>query len=107
MFPWHTHPGTALAIVAGNDAGGTALEFMYDDCSTYSYGVGEAFVDPGFDNVHTAWNPSEAVTTVIVTFIGVTDLDPDIGLTLPIDTGEAEALNEACFDENDGFVPTP
>ena len=94
VFPWHTHPGTALAIVADGADEGTAFEFMYDDCRTYAYEVGDAFVDPGFDNVHTAWNPSDEVTTVVVTFIGVKDASA--GLTIPIDPDEAAALNAAC-----------
>jgi hypothetical protein len=101
VFPWHTHPGTALAVVADGAEEGTAFEFMYDDCSTYAYEVGQAFVDPGFDNVHTARNPSEEVTTVIVTFIGVKDASA--GLTIPIDPGEAAALNVAC----DTNAPVP
>lgn len=101
VFPWHTHPGTALAIVADGAEEGTACEFMYDDCRTYAYEVGDAFVDPGFDNVHTAWNPSREVTTVIVTFIGVEDASA--GLTIPIDPDEAAALNAAC----DTNAPVP
>jgi hypothetical protein len=49
-----------------------------------------------FGNVHMAWNPSDEVTTVIVTFVGVTEPDPEFGLTVPIDPDEGAALDDKC-----------
>jgi quercetin dioxygenase-like cupin family protein len=89
-FPWHTHPGPALAAVTSNE-----LIYIYaDDCVERSYPAGTAFVDPGGDNVHTAYNPSDTEpTTVMVTFLGV---PPEGPLTVPVDEGEGAALDERC-----------
>lgn len=88
--PWHTHPGPALASVTGNE-----LVYIYaDDCEERPYPEGTAFVDPGGDNIHTAYNPSETEeTTVTVTFLGVPEEGP---LTLPVDEDEGAALDEQC-----------
>jgi quercetin dioxygenase-like cupin family protein len=70
-FPWHTHPGPAIATV-------TQGELVYQqasDCIERTYGEQEAFVDPG-NKVHTAWNPGGAETVVVVTFLAV-PVNPD------------------------------
>ena len=89
-FPWHSHPGPVLAAVKEGE-----LVYVYaDDCVERRYPAGTAFVDPGSDNVHMAFNPSEdAETVVIATFLGA----PDEGaLTLPVDADEGAVLDEAC-----------
>jgi quercetin dioxygenase-like cupin family protein len=90
MFPWHTHPGSVLVAVTE----GELVYVQADDCVERSYPAGTAFVDPGFDSVHMAFNPSGEVETVVVaTFLGA----PDEGaLTLPVDAEEGAALDEAC-----------
>ncbi len=89
-FPWHTHPGPALAAVTSNE-----LIYIYaDDCVERSYPAGTAFVDPGGDNIHTAYNPSTTEeTTVMVTFLGAPEEGP---LTLPVDDDEGAALDTQC-----------
>lgn len=89
-FPWHTHPGPALAAVTSNE-----LVYIYaDDCVERSYPAGTAFVDPGGDNVHTAYNPSDTVeTTVIVTILGAPEEGP---LTVPVDEAQGAALDQEC-----------
>lgn len=93
-FPWHTHPGPVLATVTEGDQDGAFVYIYPDDCVERPYEVGEAFVDPGGDNVHMAYNPSDAEETVVVaTFLGV----PDEGdLTLPVDENEGAQLDERC-----------
>jgi quercetin dioxygenase-like cupin family protein len=90
MFPWHTHPGKSFGLI-------TQGEFIYiyaDDCIERTYPTGTAFVDPGFDNVHMALNPSaEEETVVIATFIGAPDEGP---LTLPVDEAEGAELDARC-----------
>ena len=88
-FPWHTHPGpVVVAVVEG--------EFTYvyaDDCVRRDYSGG-ALIDPGFDNVHMAYNPNEAsVTRVIATFLGVPADGP---LTIPVNEDEGAVLDERC-----------
>ena len=97
-FPWHTHPGMAMVVIANGttDDEEPPFEYIYDNCDTYAYQVGEAFIDPGFDNVHMARNPSDQVTTAIVTFVGVTEPHPEFGLTVPIDPDEGAALDVKC-----------
>lgn len=70
---WHTHPGPAIATVTEGE-----LELVNaHDCVTRTYEAGEAFVDPGQGNVHTATNPSETENAeVYVTFLGVPDGGP-------------------------------
>jgi quercetin dioxygenase-like cupin family protein len=90
MFPWHTHPGLAVGTI-------TQGEFVYiyaDDCIERTYPTGTAFVDPGFDNVHMAFNPSEEQEVVVVAvYIGAPDEGP---LTLPVDESEGAELDERC-----------
>jgi quercetin dioxygenase-like cupin family protein len=68
VFPWHTHPGPVLINVVEGD-------FVYvlaDDCLERWYTRGQAVIDAGFGNVHTAFNPSAAEETVVfATFLGV------------------------------------
>jgi quercetin dioxygenase-like cupin family protein len=89
-FPWHTHPGPVLVAVVEGD-----FVYVYaDDCVERHYPAGTAFVDPGFDNVHTAFNPSETDELVAVgTFFGASAEGP---VTLPVDEEEAAALDEQC-----------
>jgi len=88
-FPWHTHPGpVAVAVVQG--------DFVYiyaDDCVRRDYSQG-AFIDPGFENVHTAINPSEVNETVVIaTFFGVPAEGP---LTIPVSPEDGAALDQKC-----------
>jgi len=90
MFPWHIHPGPAFASVTEGE-----LVYVYAaDCVERPYPAGTAFLDPGFDNVHTAFNPSDTDPAVVIaTFFGA----PDEGeLTIPVDAEEAAALDAEC-----------
>jgi hypothetical protein len=90
MFPWHTHPGPAFATVTQ----GELVYVFAEDCVERPYAAGTAFLDPGFDNVHTAFNPlDEEKTVVVATFFGVPEEGP---LTIPIDGQEAAVLDEQC-----------
>lgn len=89
-FPWHTHPGTPLIAIVEGD-----FVFVYaDDCVERHYPAGTAVVDPGFDNVHTAYNPSDTdETVVIVTFFGAPLEGP---ITNPVDSAREAELDELC-----------
>jgi quercetin dioxygenase-like cupin family protein len=73
VFPWHTHPGPVLINVVKGD-------FVYvlaADCVQRGYTAGQAVIDAGFGNVHTAFNPSPTEETVVIaTFLGVIDGQP-------------------------------
>jgi quercetin dioxygenase-like cupin family protein len=76
VFPWHTHPGPVLINVAEG-------EFVYklaEDCTDREYSAGEALIDAGGDNIHTAYNPGTTDTRVIATFLGAPVEGP---LTIP------------------------
>jgi quercetin dioxygenase-like cupin family protein len=89
-FPWHTHPGPALAGVQR----GELVYVCADDCARRPYPAGTTFVDAGGENVHLAFNPSDATEAVVaVTFLGVPAAG---GLTLPVDDGAQAAPDEAC-----------
>lgn len=70
---WHTHPGPVIVSVVEGE-----LELVNArDCIPRTYGVGEAFVDPGRGNVHIASNPSTTDRAVAyATFLGVPDGKP-------------------------------
>jgi hypothetical protein len=55
--------------------------------------VGTAFVDPGFGNVHYAFNPTGEETVLVATFLGVPATGP---LTIPVDAAESTALDAKC-----------
>jgi quercetin dioxygenase-like cupin family protein len=90
IFPWHTHPGPALAAVEQGE-----LVYIYaDDCVERPYPAGTMFIDPGGDNIHSAFNPSESEETIVVATILNA---PDEGaLTLPVDDAENQRLDQKC-----------
>jgi quercetin dioxygenase-like cupin family protein len=88
-FPWHTHPGPVIATIRQ----GTLVYVYADDCVERPYTAGELFVDPGFDNIHSSFNPSEDEPAVVVaTFLNAPEGENGQGLTLPREP------NETCPD---------
>ncbi len=88
-FPWHSHPGLVMVAVTQGE-----LVFAYaDDCVRRRYPAGTAFVDPGFGNVHFAFNPTGGETVIVATFLGVPATGP---LTIPVGAAEAAALDAKC-----------
>ena len=88
-FPWHTHPGPVLVAVTQGE-----MTYMYaDDCVRRDY-PRTAFVDPGFGNVHTAYNPSTTQEAVLIaTFLAA----PAAGaLTLPVAAEMQTELDAKC-----------
>lgn len=89
-FPWHSHPGLVMVTVTQGE-----LVFVYaNDCIQRSYPVGTAFVDPGFGNVHYAFNPTGGETVIVATFLGVPPAPAP--LTNPVDASESIALDAKC-----------
>jgi quercetin dioxygenase-like cupin family protein len=76
QFPWHTHPGPVIVNIVQGD-------FVYvqaSDCVERGYPAGTVFIDPGRGNVHSAYNPSDSVPTIVVaTFL---DIPADGPLTI-------------------------
>lgn len=88
-FPWHSHPGLVVVNVTQGE-----LVFVYaDDCIERPYPSGTAFVDPGFGNVHYAFNPTGGETVIVATFLGVPATGP---LTIAADAAQAAALDAKC-----------
>ena len=71
-FPWHTHPGPVIVNVTQ----GTLVYVPARDCVHHQYPAGNAFVDPGRGNVHTAFNPTDGVTVLVATFFEVPETGP-------------------------------
>jgi hypothetical protein len=89
-FPWHSHPGVVMVSVTQGE-----LVFVYaDDCVQRQYPVGTAFVDPGFGNVHYAFNPTAGETVVVATFLGVPPAPAP--LTNAVDATTSAALDAKC-----------
>ena len=89
-FPWHSHPGLVLVAVTQGD-----LVFVYgDDCVQRRYPAGTAFVDPGFGNVHYAFNPTGDPLVIVATFLGVPDAPA--ALTNPVSPTQEAALDAKC-----------
>jgi hypothetical protein len=87
-FPWHTHPGPVAVAVAEGE-----MTYVYaDDCVRRPYPQ-TAFIDPGFDNIHMAFNSSTDVAVLIATFFGVPAEGP---LTIPVSPEEGAALDAKC-----------
>ena len=92
-FPWHTHPGPVLINIAEGDEDRAFDYVLADDCVEREYARGEALVDAGGDNVHTAHNPSGSETVVIATFLDA----PDEGaLTVFVDNEQMDSLDGKC-----------
>jgi hypothetical protein len=89
-FPWHSHPGLVMVSVTQGE-----LIFVYaDDCVRRPYPTGTAFVDPGFGNVHYAFNPTAGETIVVATFLGVPPAPAP--LTNAVDAQTSAALDAKC-----------
>lgn len=89
-FPWHSHPGLVLVAVTKGE-----LVFVYgDDCVQRHFATGTAFVDPGFGNVHYAFNPTGGELVIVATFLGVPDAPA--ALTNPVSPTQAAALDAKC-----------
>jgi hypothetical protein len=89
-FPWHSHPGLVMVSVTQGE-----LNFVYaDDCVKRSYPTGTAFVDPGFGNVHYAFNPTAGETVIVATFLGVPPAPAP--LTNVVDAETSAALDAKC-----------
>jgi hypothetical protein len=89
-FPWHSHPGLVMVSVTQG-----SLTFVYaDDCVERPYATGTAFVDPGFGNVHYAFNPTAGETIIVATFLGVPPAPAP--LTNVVDPETSAALDDKC-----------
>lgn len=89
-FPWHSHPGLVMVAVTAGE-----LVFVYgNDCVQRSYAAGTAFIDPGFGNVHYAFNPTAGELVIVATFLGVPGAPA--ALTNPVPPAEAAALDAKC-----------
>lgn len=89
-FPWHSHPGLVMVSVTKGE-----LVFVYaNDCVRRPYAMGTAFVDPGFGNVHYAFNRTAGETVIVATFLGVPPAPAP--LTNAVDAQTSAALDAKC-----------
>lgn len=81
---WHTHAGSVIVSVVE----GELVYVMQTDCSEHSYAAGTAFLDPGHGEVHSAYNPTDAPTVIVATFLEAPADGPLVitdGVTAPAD----------------------
>ena len=66
---WHTHPGTAVAIIKA----GALTIYDGDDrsCAPRTYHAGETYVDPGYGHVHIGRNEGSVPLEILVTYVDV------------------------------------
>lgn len=66
---WHTHPGTAIAIITS----GTLTIYDGDDptCTAHTYGKGDVYIDPGYGHVHMGRNEGTVPLEILVTYVDV------------------------------------
>jgi quercetin dioxygenase-like cupin family protein len=66
---WHTHPGTAVAVVKA----GTLTIYDGDDasCSPRTFDAGDTYVDRGYGHVHIGRNESTVPLEIVVTYLDV------------------------------------
>jgi hypothetical protein len=89
-FPWHSHPGLVMVSVTQGE-----LVFVYaNDCVQRPYAMGTAFVDPGFGNVHYAFNRTAGETIIVATFLGVPPAPAP--LTNAVDAQTSATLDAKC-----------
>lgn len=89
-FPWHSHPGLVMVSVTKGE-----LVFVYaNDCVKRPYAAGTAFVDPGFGNVHYAFNRTAGETVIVATFLGAPPAPAP--LTNAVDAQTSAALDAKC-----------
>lgn len=72
QFPWHTHPGPVMVTVAN----GELTYVNANDCVERVYPAGTSFVDPGYGNVHTAFNSDDGVTELYAVFLDAPPTGP-------------------------------
>ena len=66
---WHTHPGTAVAVVKA----GALTIYDGDDpsCSPRTFEAGDVYVDPGYGHVHIGRNEGTVPLEILVTYLDV------------------------------------
>lgn len=76
---WHTHDGPVTVIIKSG-----SFTVVGDDCTETTYTAGQTFVDPGFGNVHRAFNPGPGTTEVWASYV----IPHGAGLILPTSAPE-------------------
>lgn len=92
QFPWHTHPGPVIVNVAD----GHLTYVQANDCVHRPYPEGTAFIDPGGENVHSAYAGPEGAV-LVATFFEVPAEGP---LTIPVDPPEDCVLDAAAHGQH-------
>jgi quercetin dioxygenase-like cupin family protein len=67
---WHTHPGSAVAIVKSGVL--TVYDATSRHCEGRAYTAGQVYLDPGYGHVHVARNESRIKPLeLVVTYLDV------------------------------------
>jgi quercetin dioxygenase-like cupin family protein len=67
---WHTHPGSAVAIVRSGTL--TIYDATNRHCEGRTYRAGQVYVEPGYGHAHVGRNESRTkALELVVTYLGV------------------------------------
>lgn len=77
---WHTHPGSAVAVVTQGTL--TIYNAMDDSCTGQDYSAGQVYLDPGYGHVHMGRNEGSTPLEITVTYL---DVPPGGGVRLDAD----------------------
>jgi quercetin dioxygenase-like cupin family protein len=81
QFPWHTHAGPVVV----NIVSGALTYIAAEDCAEQTYTQGEAFVDAGHGQAHSAINETASPTILVATFFEAPASGP---LLIPADPAD-------------------
>ena len=70
VAPWHNHTGVGFLTNLGP---GVLTNYLGDDCEPRLFYPGDAFIDPGHDELHAVRNDSNQEIVILATFVGIED----------------------------------
>lgn len=64
--PWHNHEGVGFLVNLGP---GVLTNFVGESCEPRLFYPGDAFVDPGYGDLHAVRNDSDQEIVIVATFV--------------------------------------
>jgi quercetin dioxygenase-like cupin family protein len=84
IAPWHNHEGVGFLVNLGP---GVLTNFLGESCEPRLFYPGDAFVDPGYGNLHAVRNDSDQEIVILATFVA-TEGPPVIPENPPVECGD-------------------
>jgi quercetin dioxygenase-like cupin family protein len=83
IAPWHNHEGVGFLV---NTGPGTLTNYVGDSCEPRFFFPGDAFIDPGYGELHAVRNDTDEDIVLLITFVS-TEGPPVLPGTAPADCG--------------------